>query len=79
MSADLGEYPDILRAQEWVWQYMRGNVKAAVVVEQGGPPIRPSAVIGAVMTLLAEQGLVLAPMRAGDSGEEVADADNAEG
>lgn len=28
MSADLGEYPDILRAQEWVWHYMRGNVKA---------------------------------------------------
>ena len=78
MSADLGEYPELLRAQEWVWHYMRGNVKAAVVVEQSGPPIRPSAVLSAVMTLLAEQGLMLVPMRAEDAEEEVADADNAE-
>ena len=39
MSADLGKYPDILRAQEWVWHYMLGKVTAAVV-EQSGPLAR---------------------------------------
>ncbi|MDW5609261.1 hypothetical protein [Mycolicibacterium sp. D5.8-2] len=52
-----------IRAQEWLWHFMRGNVKAAVVVEQAGPPIRPSAVMTAVISLLAEQGLVLSAMR----------------
>ena len=33
----------LLRAREWVFHYMQGNVKAAVVTEQSGPPIRPSA------------------------------------
>ena len=39
MSSDLGKYPDILRAQEWVWHYMLGKVTAAVV-EQSGPLAR---------------------------------------
>lgn len=58
----------LLRAREWVFHYVRGNVKSAVVVEQCGPPIKPSAVIAAVMTLLADQGLTLVPMRAEDTG-----------
>ena len=68
---------ELLRAQEWVFFYMTGAVKSAVVVEQSGPPIKASAVMAAVMTLLADQQLMLMPMRADT--EEVDRADHSEG
>ena len=48
-----------VRAESWVFHYMRGNVRAAVQIELDGPPLRPSAVMSAVIGLLADQGLVL--------------------
>ena len=47
------------RAEAWVAAYARGDVEAALAIEQVGPPLRPSAVMAAVMGLLAEGGLVL--------------------
>ncbi|WP_131705514.1 hypothetical protein [Mycolicibacterium obuense] len=62
-----------LRAESWVFHYMRGNVRAAVQIELDGPPLRPSAVMSAVIGLLADQGLVLTssptqPNKAGKKG-----------
>jgi len=51
------------RAEEWVFHFMRGNAKAAATVEQSGPPLRPSAVMQAVINLLASQDLLLIPMK----------------
>ena len=53
---------EALRAKEWVFHFLAGNVKQAVDIELSGPPIRPSAVIGAAMILLAEERLMLVPM-----------------
>ncbi|WP_370499762.1 hypothetical protein NWT09_22120 [Mycolicibacterium sp. jd] len=67
------DHDTALRAEEWLFHFMRGNVKAAVAVEAGGPPIRPSAVVAAVVSLLADQRLVLMPTRVED------ESDNPEG
>lgn len=51
-----------VRAESWVFRFMLGEVKAAAAIEQAGPPIRPSAVVAAVMTLLADERLTLTPI-----------------
>lgn len=58
MSSD----QDLLRAREWVFHFLRGNVSEAVRVERSGARIRPAQVIAAVVGLLADEGLVLMPM-----------------
>lgn len=55
---------DGLRAKEWCFHFLAGNVEQAVAIEQVGPPIRPSAVIAAAMVLLAEERLMLVPILA---------------
>ncbi|CAN3128582.1 hypothetical protein ACNUDN_11720 [Mycobacterium sp. smrl_JER01] len=70
---------EALRAEEWVFHFMRGNVMAAAVVEQDGPPLRPSTVLAAVMSLLADQRLMLSPMADPEPTEEVDRADYVEG
>lgn len=62
-----------LRAESWVFHFMRGNVRAAAQIEVDGPPLRPSAVMAAVIGLLADKGLVLSsgpvqPAKAGKKG-----------
>ena len=53
-----------MRAKEWCFHFLAGNVVQAVAIEQAGPPIRPSAVIAAAMVLLAEERLMLVPILA---------------
>lgn len=53
---------EALRAKEWCFHYLNGNVERAVAIEQSGPPMRPSVVITAAMHLLAEDRLLLVPM-----------------
>lgn len=71
-----------LRAEEWVFHFVNGNVKQAADIEASGPAMRPSAVVAAVMALLADDRLMLVPMRddsTEDLKEEELDADHSEG
>jgi hypothetical protein len=52
-----------LRADEWVFHYMRGNVREALAVELAGPPIKPADVVAAVRNQLVDERLVLLPMK----------------
>lgn len=52
-----------LRADEWVFHYMRGNIREALAVELSGPPIKPADVVGAIRSQLVDQRLVLLPLK----------------
>lgn len=51
-----------LRADEWLFHYMRGNVREALAIELAGPPIKPADVVGAVRNHLVDERLILLPM-----------------
>lgn len=78
LMVDDADAAEELRVEEWTFLFLSGNVQAAAAVELAGPPIRPSAVVAAVYRLLADERLMLVPMRNDD--EEVNDdADSVEG
>lgn len=51
-----------LRADEWLFHYMRGNVREALAVELAGPPIKPADVVAAIRNQLVDERLILLPM-----------------
>lgn len=52
---------DRLRAEEWVWHFVRGNVKQAATIELSGP-VRPADVVAILLCHLADGQMMLVPM-----------------
>jgi hypothetical protein len=52
-----------LRANEFVFHYFRGNFREAAEVELSGPAIKPADVVAAIQGQLADERLVLLPMK----------------